>query len=189
MSRCYRISVSESLQRHVQVDDGLETQLELLDILPPERMQSLLADKLEERGYSHVEGTTWEKTFESGVHVTVDVDGGSVTISLTEEAELALERKRTTTVADVDPRQVEERLRKSVQEQLEVEADEHQEALRVEVTRKLEDALSGIRKELDDAVNRATAEALKEKARSLGEVTEINEDPETGAVTIRVKVG
>lgn len=188
MSRCYRIAVSESLQRHVEVDDGLQTQLELLDILPPEQMAALLADKLAERGYEHVEGTSWTKTLDSGVVVTVDVDSGSVDISLTEEAEIALERQRSTTVADVDPRNVEQALRKKVKDQLEGEANVAQEALRVEVTRKLENALAGIRKELDDAVNRATAEALKQKARQLGEVTEISEDPETGAVTIRVKV-
>jgi hypothetical protein len=75
-----------------------------------------------------------------------------------------------------------------VKRQLESEAEVATESLRVEVTRKLEESLAGVRKELDDAVNRATAEALKQKARQLGEVTEISEDPETGAVTIRVKV-
>lgn len=188
MSRCYRISVSESLQRHVQVDDGLQTQLELLDILPSERMAELLAARLLEKGYQRTEGTTLRKTLESGVVVEVDVETGSVDISLTEEAELALSRERTTTVADVDPNSVRDALSSRVKEQLEAEADDATEALRVEVTRKLEAALAGIRSELDDAVNRATADALKEKARSLGEVTEISEDPETGAVTIRVKV-
>jgi hypothetical protein len=188
MSRCYRISVSESLQRHIEVDDGLQTQLELLDILPPERMAELLADKLRDRGYEPGEGSTWSKTLESGVIVQVDVETGTVDISLTDAAELALEKKRSTTVADVDPNRVEEKLRKKVKQQLEDEADEATEALRVETTRRLENALGAIRKELDDAVNRATAEALKEKARSLGEVTEVSEDPETGAVTIRVKV-
>lgn len=189
MSRCYRISVSESLQRHVQVDDGLQTQLELLDILPPDRMAELLAARLAEKGYAQREGSTWEKTLESGVVVRVDVESGTVDITLTDEAELELSRQRTTTVADVDPTKVREALKKKVQGQLESEADEATEALRVEVTRRLEEALAGIRKELDDAVNRATADALKEKARGLGEVTEIAEDPETGAVTIRVKVG
>ncbi|MCA9566645.1 MAG: hypothetical protein KC656_02340 [Myxococcales bacterium] len=189
MSRCYRISVSESLARHVHVDDGLQTKLELLDILPSERMAELLGARLAERGYEAKEGSVWEKTLESGVVVRVDVATGTVDISLTEEAALELERKRSTTVADVDPRTVEEALRKKVKQQLEEEADVATEALRVEVTRKLEEALSGVRKELDDAVNRATADALKEKAKSLGEVTEITEDAETGAVTIRVRVG
>ena len=45
-----------------------------------------------------------------------------------------------------------------------------------------------LRGELDDAVNRATGEALKEKARQLGEVQEISENAETGELIIRVKV-
>ena len=42
--------------------------------------------------------------------------------------------------------------------------------------------------ELDRVVHRVTANALEEKARALGEITELSEDPETGELTIRVKL-
>ena len=47
MSRAYRVSVSESLSKEVRVEDGLCSRLELLPILPKERLGELLAKELE----------------------------------------------------------------------------------------------------------------------------------------------
>ena len=52
----------------------------------------------------------------------------------------------------------------------------------------LEGKLGDLRKELDQISNRVTAEALKQKAASMGEVQEVSEDPESGSLTIRVKI-
>ena len=45
-----------------------------------------------------------------------------------------------------------------------------------------------LRAELDKAVNRATAEALKQKAAKIGQIKEMTEDPESGSLTIVVEV-
>jgi hypothetical protein len=42
MSRAYRISVKESDTRHLKAGDEIGTQLEILEILPPEDMATLL---------------------------------------------------------------------------------------------------------------------------------------------------
>ena len=39
-----------------------------------------------------------------------------------------------------------------------------------------------------EAVNRITAEALKKKAASLGQIKEMTEDPQSGSLTITVEV-
>ena len=51
MSRAYRITVAESLSRHVQVDDGVCSNLEVLPILEKDRMGELLAAELEQKGF------------------------------------------------------------------------------------------------------------------------------------------
>lgn len=188
MSRCYRISVSESLRKHIEVEDGIETHLELLDILPPEQMQGLVADQLAGLGYTKDADGKWTRTTESGVTVTVDLEEGSVHIGIEAETELDIELKRSTTTAEETHARTEATLRDRTRKELDAEAEAATEALRTAATRKLEEALGTIRGELDTAVNRATGEALKIKAGQLGEVQEISEDPETGAVTIRVKV-
>ena len=46
MSRAYRIKVRESARQVIRASDHVGTQLELLEILPPERMADLLAREL-----------------------------------------------------------------------------------------------------------------------------------------------
>ncbi|MGZ3478136.1 MAG: hypothetical protein ACXVCJ_26805, partial [Polyangiales bacterium] len=64
MSRAYRIRVSESIERIVHVEDGVATSLEILPILPKERMQELLAKELEGAGLTVKDGVA-QKTASS----------------------------------------------------------------------------------------------------------------------------
>ncbi len=56
------------------------------------------------------------------------------------------------------------------------------------MTDKLEARLGDVRKEMDEVVNRVTAEALKRKAASMGQIKEMTEDPQAGSLTIVVEV-
>ena len=49
MSRAYRITVKESETRELRGSDEICTQLELLEILPPEQMADLLKGELKKR--------------------------------------------------------------------------------------------------------------------------------------------
>ena len=51
MSRAYRIKVRESLRRTIRAHDRVSTQLELLEVLPPEQMAQLLTEELKGRVY------------------------------------------------------------------------------------------------------------------------------------------
>ena len=80
------------------------------------------------------------------------------------------------------------RLRKELQTSMEEEAQEKGEKLKRQVTDRLERKLADLRQELDQAVNRATAAALRQKAAQLGQIREMTEDPATGSLTIVVEV-
>jgi hypothetical protein len=56
------------------------------------------------------------------------------------------------------------------------------------VTDRLEGQLRDLRQELDQVVNRVTAESLKRKAAQLGQIKEMTEDPQAGSLTIVVEV-
>ena len=60
--------------------------------------------------------------------------------------------------------------------------------MQAEVTDKLEARLGDLRRELDQAVNRVTAEALKRRAAQLGTIKQLTEDPQSGSMTIVVEV-
>ena len=75
-------------------------------------------------------------------------------------------------------------LAKNLESQVEGKSDE----LQKQVTDQLEAQLADLKGELDQAVNRASAEALKQKAARLGQIKQMTDDPESGGLTIVVEV-
>lgn len=186
MSRAYRISCSESRSRHVKIDDGVQTRLELLAILPADEMGELLAAELEQLGFER-EGDVMRRTGDDGIEVEIDLRTGTVTARLGAEAELSADIKRTKAVDRDDPN-ARAQLRAEVGEDLEAELDRKAREMSGEVAEKLETALRDLRRELDPASNRATAAALKRRASQMGQIKDISENPETGELTIIVEV-
>jgi hypothetical protein len=189
MSRSYRISVRECINRTISAEDRVCTQLEILEVLPPEQMAGLLADELAKRGFER-NGTTMTRA-EDGVVITVDTETGTVTVSAEAAENTRVEGERQgRAYDDVGPHasQVRENLRQETIRDLEKKVQEKTSELQGKVTDRLESKLGDLRQELDQAVNRVTAEALKRKAASLGQIKELTEDPQTGSMTIVVEV-
>jgi hypothetical protein len=91
---------------------------------------------------------------------------------------------------DIGPAEktVKKSLQKQLQSDLERQAKHEQGKLQSEATKRLEGELADLQKELNQAINRVTAEALKRKAAQLGAIKEMSEDPQTGSLTIKVEV-
>src|SRR5262249_53517471 len=189
MSRSYRISVRECVNKVIKAEDKISTTLEILEVLPPEQMSGLLADQLEKEGYRR-DGNTLVKE-EDGVVISVDAETGEVTISSQASESTKVEGERVgRAYDDVGPHagQVRENLRQELQRDLEKKVGDRTQELQGKVTDKLEGKLGDLRQELDKVVNKVTAEALKRKAASMGQVKEIKEDEQTGSLSIVVEV-
>jgi hypothetical protein len=189
MSRSYRIAVTETATDIIRAEDKVSTCLEILEVLPPEQMGELLARELEQRGFERDGDKLVRK--ENGVTVTVDPNKGEVTVSAEASEEVSLEAKKEGRAwDDVGPSagKVREDLRQEALKDLQRAKDEKTASLQTKVTDKLEGHLTDLRQELDEAVNRVTAEALKVKAAQLGQIKEMTEDPQTGSLTIVVEV-
>jgi hypothetical protein len=187
MSRAYRVRVSERLTRVVHVEEGVETQLEILNILAREEMGEILANELKEAGFER-DGDVVERVDDEGVRIRVNVADGTVSVDAVEELKLNLEQERSGVVWEELLEQAKETLRRDAKEGLEEQAKIEEQALRELVNKKLERKLTSAKADLDRAVNRTTAEALKRRAAQLGEIQAIEEDSESGSLTIRVKV-
>ena len=189
MSRSYRISVRESASRVIKAEDSVSTQLEILEILPPEQMSALLAAELAQHGFTP-EGEEMVRE-EDGVKIAVDTCSGTVTVTA-EAAESAKVEGELQGRAydDIGPHasQVRENLRHELQKSLDKKIEDKTTALQGKVTDKLEGKLGELQGELDQAVNKVTAEALKIKAAQMGQIKEMTEDHETGSLTIVVEV-
>jgi FtsH ternary system-associated peptide len=186
VSRAIQIRVSESVVRTVHVEDGVQSPLEMLPILAPERMGDLLAAELERQGFVR-EGQTMKRSDKDGIEITVDLETATVTAKIGASADLEESIDRRANVGIERREQAEESLRRDVQRDLEDRIASRTEALRREVTDKLEKKLADLRNELDGAVGRATVSALQEKAAQLGHIESVVEEG-GGNVTIKVKL-
>jgi hypothetical protein len=187
MSRAYRISVSESLNRVVQAEDGVCSKLELLPILSQEELGGLLAEELARRGFTR-EGPIALRTEPGGIRVAIDLQTGDVSVTLAGQKAVELKAKAEQTIADGGEETARQKARERARATLEERATDAQERLREDITRRLEARLRDLKQELDSVTNRVTGEALKVRARQLGTVEEISEDPATGSLTIKVRV-
>lgn len=189
MSRAYRITVKESLRKLVRAEDHVSTQLELLALLPPEQMAELLAGELAQRGFKR-QGNTAVRSAED-METVVDLASGTVTVRASASHEVDLEAENTGFATDEggqSAKHVEEHLRQQLQNELKKRAEHRKAALQTAVTDTLEGQLGDLRKELDQVVNRVTAEALKRKAAQLGTIKNVTEDAQSGSMTIVLEV-
>lgn len=190
MSRAYRIRVRETLKRVLGAKDGVSTQLELLEVLPPEQMAQLLTEELVRRGFQPRGKTVVRQG--QGVTVQVEPETGTVTVQAEASERVCLEDTKEG-IGDLDrggagDKQVKEILRGQARQDLEKQVAQEEARLQSQVTDRLEAELSGLRRELDQVVNRVTAEALKRKAAQLGRIKEMSEDPQSGSLTIVLEV-
>jgi len=186
VSRAIQIRVSESVVRTVHVEDGVQSQLEMLPILARERQAELLAKELEQQGFTR-DGKIARRKDPDGIEVTVDLETATVTVRLAADADLSESIERRANVGVERREEAETSLRDDVMRDLDERLAQRTEALRKEVTQRLERKLGDLRKELDEAVGRATVAALTEKAASLGHIESVVTD-DAGNVAIKVKL-
>lgn len=190
MSRAYRITVKEADTRHLKAGDEICTELEILEILPPEDMATLLKEELKKRGFEEQDdGTMVRKDGE--LTVKVDPCSGEVSVKAETEETVSQEAKREATgFNDVGPS--EKSLRDRVKDQLKSDLDkkfeQEQSRLQNKATEQLEKHLQELQPEISEVVNQVTRDALKQKAQQMGTVKEISEDAESGSLTIKVEV-
>lgn len=189
MSRAYRVSVRESLRKVLRAEDRVQSQLELLEILPADQMAGLLAAELAGRGFERKSGAMVRTDGDIEIHV--DPATGTVTVRAAASQSVDLKgEKQGYGYDDVGPgrKAAEKQLSEQLRASLEAQAEQQNRKLQQEVTDLLERRLGDVAAELDQAVNRATAEALKRKAAQMGRIKQMADDPESGSLTIVVEL-
>ena len=185
MSRPYVIRVAETVRRHVVLEDGVEARLDVLEVLPAEDMTALLEEELTRRGFASSGGVA-TRVEAGGVVVRVDVAARKIHVGIREAQDLEVTVERA--VRTYEEQGVTEEHRATVRREGEIRLDAAREERRREVTVAIEQRVVDLRSELDDVVVKVTQEALRRRAGQLGEIQSIEEDAETGSLTIRVRV-
>lgn len=181
--RPWKLTAAPPVHKTVVAEDHVETKIDLPPFVPPEEAVALLREELRRRHFAEGEGGAMVQQ-RNGVRVEVGPPGGGVRISVeaSEEVELPPDNPSPCSCRMRD--KLEEGLSAAQQRPLSGERERLQRA----VTSRLEGSLARLGCELEGIAHRVTAEALKAKARRLGEVKQITEDPQAGSLTIVVEV-
>ena len=173
----------------MHVEDGVQTKLELLAILPRDELGEILASELEKEGFSR-DGQHMERTDEEGVRVRVDLETGAVTVDASEERELNLEAERSGVVWEELLEQARAAMTEEANQELVQQADIEERALREGSS--IASWSAGWRVQKKTSTRPLIAPPpkgpLNAEFAQLGEIQEIHEDAESGGLTIRVKV-
>lgn len=190
MSRAYRVSVRESLRRMIRGEDHIRTKIELLPVLPAEQLASVLENELLARGFQR-DGNRLVRT-DGETTIAIDPTTGEIKVAVTVDQEVLLESEQSgwtdTDWGDAKKEEIKAELRKKANDELQKGAERRREHLARIATEKLERNMAAAQPELDEIVNRVTAEALKQKAAQIGRIKELTEDPQTGNLTIVLEV-
>jgi hypothetical protein len=190
VSRAIVVRVSESVDRTIHVEDGVIAPLEMLPILPAERMAELLAAELAGLGFVR-SGAACRRTDVDGTEVVIDLAAATIAVALGAGVQIDETVEASAEVASEVMAEragwTEAALREEAARQLERRMMDRAEAMRRAITAQLEARLGELRREIDGAIGQATIAALTEKAAQLGRIEETHRDG-AGNVTIRVRL-
>ena len=193
MSQTYKVRVKQTLRDTVNVGREWRQKIDLLQLLPADRMGGLLALELQKDGWQKAQDGKVTKT-----HDQFDLEFDPVTRQLKivyeQEKDVEMDVDREVNIydyADDESRANREGHRKVIQEadgELQEEVQLLEKEMLTELESKQDQMLQEIDQMMQDKVEKAQIEALKEKARALGDIQSISENTEAGEITIRVKV-
>jgi len=189
MSRCYRVSLKESITRTVTASDAMTHQVELEGILSSEDMNNILRDALKEEGWTESEDGKYTLESDDGENLVWDIEEGTVTASLEEDK--SFEKEVVVSGGGENEKSANADAKKKMEQQkkrVDIDAEDVQRRLRKKITAKLEENEANRKKKLNRVIRKTYNEALKQKAGLLGTIQSIDENQEGDdhSMTIRV---
>ncbi|MEM1347600.1 MAG: hypothetical protein AAGI01_03525 [Myxococcota bacterium] len=186
MSLSYRVSLQ--VQEVVSADDKTVHKLDLHDVLPEEEMKDLLRESLEQRGFEQGEEEhTMVRQGDGGETITVNLDTMEVTTELEAESEV---RGKVDAWGDAETRAGARRqAESSARSQADQMVERGQKEVQRRVTQQLAEGEADRLEQMNEVLQDVYSEALKRKARRMGDVVEQAEGTnENGEYELVIKV-
>ena len=190
MSRTYRVDLRDTVTDTVRSADEARWELALLPILSESEMVELCEEVLRERGFEEQDDGRWGREGAGGERLIIDLELMEVVVQV--EAERDLETEIVARGAAESPSDA----RREAREELELQRRaarvahrQREEELGQSLRSLLEESAAERERELHEITSQVYAEALKRKARTLGDVMEIREERgENGEYELTIKV-
>lgn len=184
MSLSYRVTLQ--VCEVVSADDKTVHQLDLREVLDGEEMKDLLREKMLERGFEEQDGKLVRQQ-EGGETLTLDLESMELTTELELESEV---KGKVETWGDAESRANAKRQAESrAQNQADALIERGQRDAQSKVSSQLAAGESERLEEMNQVLQEVYSEALKRKARRMGEVVEQYEGTnERGEYELVIKV-
>jgi hypothetical protein len=190
MSRCYRVSLKESITKTVSASDEMAHLVELQKgILSEEEMDNILKDVLKEEGWKEGEDGTYVLDSDDGEHLVWDLDESTVTASVEEDK--AFEKEVVVTGGGGNEKQAQADAKKRMERQkqrVDIEAEEVQRRLRQKITKKLEENEASRKQKLNRVIRKTYEKALERKAGQMGTVQNVEKSQNGDDHEIMIRV-
>lgn len=185
MSLSYRVTLQ--VKEVVGADDKTVHQLDLREILSQEEMRDLLRQSLKSRGFEEGEGNTLTRKEEGGEVITVDLDSLEMSTELEDASEVS---GNVDAWGDAETRQGAKRQAEdSARRQADAMVERGRQDVQRRVTQQLAEGEKDRLEEMNEVLQDVYAEALKQKARRMGEVVDQHEGTnENGEYELVIKV-
>ena len=192
MSQTYRIKVKQTVKDTVKIGKEWRQKVEMLSLLPQVEMGELLGKFLEEEGWESEDGLMksqrdkWKLEYDplsSQMKITYD-DEEEVSMTFDEEVDSYDYLDNEENAA----RSAKVRVEENLKDRVKLEADKRSKEMEGELEEVQKGFFEELELELRDLTEKVQVEALKRKARSIGQVESITEDQASGEVKIRVKL-
>jgi len=185
MSLSYRVTLQ--VQEVVSADDKTVHQLDLRDILGEDDMKDLLKQSLEERGFEEEEDGKLVRREGSGEVITVDMESLQLTTELESSSEVS---GKVDAWGDAESRgSARRQAEASAQRQANSIIERGQKDIQSKVTEQLARGEKDRLEEMHQTLQDVYAEALKRKARQMGDVVDQYEGTnENGEYELVIKV-
>lgn len=184
MSQSYRVNFR--VRQPVCEDDEASIKIDLQPILSKEDMKAILRGNVEGKGFERQEDGSYKKT--------VEVDGVEVEVTIDAECQDVKVKASATTMIDEDIEargydDVSGSIERSRAEQTAALLERKKKETQGKVSKAVEQVVTDVNSDVQDALEKTYGEALKQKARNMGEVVEQHEGTnERGDYELVIKV-
>jgi len=195
MSQTYRVRAREAVEETVEVGKKWKKKIRTLPVLPKERMHDIIADQFEQDpDWEKTEDGNLRKEIDENWSMELDPDSMQVEIEYKDEDTISLEKEEEMQVydhGDNEERAKEKgktQLKAKLQKEAEQQGAEWQERAKEQAKEQYESEIEQkVSQEIKEKVEKGNVEALKEKARSLGQV-ESESDQGNGEYQVKIRL-
>lgn len=189
MSRAYWVKLTSAVSETIDASDKAVHKIDLESVIPEDEMEDILKGALERNGWEDSGDGTYTKTGDDGVTLTWNLEDMTVEATVRQEQQVTRDVQVEGRGYDQGTaRREAERLLKQREQAARDAIGAESEKLQRELAKQLGDNEQERMREINGVLQETYAEALKRKARRLGNVTSVQESSDGDEYSLTITI-